>query len=148
MQLLEVMKRVELFQDLDDTQLKRLGSISKEAVYKAGTTIFSQGDVGDKMFIIGKGQVEVVVQDSQGESYPAVYLGPGQVVGEMALIDQGTRSASVLAALDDTVVYSIPSEDFTALCRQDTAIGYLMMRNMAQDLSFKLRHINEELTGS
>ena len=41
---------------------------------------------------------------------------------------------------DQTIVYNIPNNKFTALCVADTAIGYIMMRNIAQDLSFKLRH--------
>ena len=60
----------------------------------------------------------------------------------MALLDQGARSASVIAIEDGTTVYGISSQDFMNLCKTDTAIGYVMMRNMALDLSFKLRHKN------
>jgi CRP-like cAMP-binding protein len=58
----------------------------------------------------------------------------------MALVDDGTRSASILAAGNGATVYGIPNRDFTDLCQNNTAIGYVMMRNIAQDLSFKLRH--------
>ena len=51
-----------------------------------------------------------------------------------------TRSASVIGVDDETVVYGIPNDRFTALCVSDPEIGYIMMRNIAQDLSFKLRH--------
>jgi CRP-like cAMP-binding protein len=140
MELLQVMKRVELFRGLNDEQLQRLAGISQKEVYPKDATICSQGEPGDKMYIVADGQVEIMVRDRHGQSYSAVYLGEGQVVGEMSLIDQGNRSASVLAAEEDTVVYSIPGDDFTALCMDDTAIGYVMMRNLALDLSFKLRH--------
>ena len=140
MELVTIMKRVELFRGLNDAQLARLGDISQHLRYEPGETIFEQGDTGDRMYIIASGQVEVRVRDVQGESRAAVYLGTGQVFGEMALIDDGRRSASVIAVDAGTAVYSIPNADFTHLCQTDTAIGYMMMRNLAQDLSFKLRH--------
>ncbi|MFN8375770.1 MAG: cyclic nucleotide-binding domain-containing protein [Anaerolineae bacterium] len=138
--LTQVMRRVELFRGLSQEQLKRIAGISQREVYQRGQTICVQGSPGDKIYIISHGQVEVVVQDSSGAAVPVVYLGTGQVVGEMALIDEGKRSASVLGADDDTIVYSIPHQDFRQLCATDTGIGYVMMRNLAQDLSFKLRH--------
>jgi CRP/FNR family transcriptional regulator, cyclic AMP receptor protein len=71
-----------------------------------------------------------------------VYLGEGQIFGEMALLDGGPRSATVSSAQDGTIVYKLSREAFLSLCQQDTALGYAMMRNIALDLSFKLRHYN------
>ena len=73
-----------------------------------------------------------------------VYLGAGQVVGEMTLVDSGRRSASVISAEEGTIVYSIPNDVFSRLCETDTGIGYMIMRNIAQDMSFKLRHHDYE----
>jgi CRP-like cAMP-binding protein len=140
MKLLDIMKRVELFRGLDESQLERITAISTQETLTKDTKIFNQGDSGDKMYIISQGQVEVRVRGADGESRAALYLGIGQVFGEMALIDSGPRSAAVVAVDDDTVIYSIPTDDFTNLCQTDTGIGYIMMRNIAQDLSFKLRH--------
>lgn len=140
MDLNSIMKRVDLFRGLNDSQLRQIANISTQETYERGAVIVKQGSAGDKMYIVSQGQVEVQVRDSHGNTFSAVYLGEGQVFGEMALIDQGSRSASVLAVDHGTVVYGIPSRDFTRLCETDTAIGYMMMRNIAQDLSFKLRH--------
>ena len=71
-----------------------------------------------------------------------VSLGQGQVFGEMALVDRGTRSATVRSVDDGTIINSISQDDFTSLCEKNTAIGYVVMRNIAADLSFKLRHRN------
>jgi CRP/FNR family transcriptional regulator, cyclic AMP receptor protein len=140
MDLIRTMKRVELFRGLSEEQLQRLVDISHRESFKKNTVIFEQNTVGDRMYIISDGQVEVLVRDSEGGERAAVYLGAGQVFGEMALIDESTRSAAVIAVEDGTVVYGIPRKDFIDLCQSDTAIGYVMMRNLAQDLSFKLRH--------
>ena len=64
------------------------------------------------------------------------------LIGEMSMVDQGPRSASVRAIHDPTVVQVIRHEDFQALCQRNTHIGYVVMYNMAADLSFKLRHRN------
>jgi len=64
------------------------------------------------------------------------------VFGEMALVDRGARSATVRCVEDGTVLYVIPRKDFWALCDNDHHIGFIVMRNIAFDLSFKLRHRN------
>ena len=138
--LSQILKNVELFRDLSDDQLSQISSISKQEVYAKGEAICKQGEPGDAMYVISTGQVEINVRDNEGRTYSALYLGAGQLVGEMALVDEGARSASVIGIEDETVVYTIPNNKFTALCVADTAIGYIMMRNIAQDLSFKLRH--------
>jgi CRP/FNR family transcriptional regulator, cyclic AMP receptor protein len=140
MDLLSIMKRVELFRGLSDQQLTQIGDLSTRQTYPDGAMIISQGSQGDAIYIISSGQVAVQARNPRGENVDAVYLGEGQIVGEMALIDQAPRSASVAAVGEETVVYSIPIQEFTTLCQANTDIGYIMMRNMAQDLSFKLRH--------
>ena len=65
-------------------------------------------------------------------------VGPGAV----GLLDRGLRSATVNAKADNTALYAISRDDFVKLCEQDTRIGYIVMRNVAADLSFKLRHYN------
>ncbi len=71
-----------------------------------------------------------------------VQLGDGQIVGEMALVDRGPRSATVRVVSDGAVLQVISAGDFLRLCDEDHQLGYLVMRNMAADLSFKLRHRN------
>lgn len=139
-ELTQVMRGVELFHGLTAEQLARIASISKREMYQKGQVVFEQDSVGDRMYIVTHGQVEINIRAGSGERFAALYLGEGQVFGEMALIDEGRRSAAVIAAHDSTVVYAIPNAEFTTLCKSDTAIGYVMMRNIAQDLSFKLRH--------
>jgi CRP-like cAMP-binding protein len=137
---IKIFSEVELFRGLTPEQMARLATIARREVYHTGETVFLQETPGDSMYIVKQGQVEVRIDNEEGESYPAVYLGRGQVFGEMALVDQGTRSATVIAVEAETEVYAIPGNQFTSLCENDTAIGYILMRNMAQDMSFKLRH--------
>lgn len=142
MELVNILRGVDLFHGLTTDQLQRLVSISHSEVHNTDDVIFSQGSPGDKMYVVTRGQVEIRFDDNKGGSQTELYLGEGQIFGEMALLDQGTRSASVIAIEDGTTVYGISSQDFMNLCKADTAIGYVMMRNMALDLSFKLRRKN------
>jgi CRP-like cAMP-binding protein len=141
MELIPILKQVELFRGLDADQLERVVAISKKETYSADDVIFAQGSRGSHMYIIAAGEVEVRVDDPNG-GHTAIFLGAGQIFGEMALLDQGERSASVIATRNNTVVYSIASADMLSLCQANTALGFAIMRNMAIDLSFKLRHQN------
>lgn len=137
---LETLQQVDFFRGLTDTQLTALNRITAQETYSEGSVICQQGEIADTFYIIGQGQAEIRIQDSDGMQQALVYLGAGQVIGEMTLVDEGLRSATVIAADLQTVVYSIPHAAFHALCEEQTAIGYRVMRNIAQDLSFKLRH--------
>jgi CRP-like cAMP-binding protein len=144
MELVKLLRSVELFDGLTDNQVKELAAISDERTYKRHQLVFNQGDDGDRLYVVRSGFVEVIVDDAQSEDEPRtiVNLGTGQVFGEMALVDRGKRSATVRSVDDGTVINSISREDFNNLCETNTAIGYVVMRNIAADLSFKLRHRN------
>lgn len=146
MELAKLLRSVEMFAGLTDEQFEKLAGIFEERDLKEGEVLFKQGDIGNSLCLIKSGFVEIVVEtDDDATPKTIVNLGPGQSVGEMALIDQGPRSASVVSATDDTTVAMVTREAFEELCEKNTAIGYQVMRNIAADLSFKLRH--RDLTG-
>lgn len=146
MTLIHLWRGVNLFSGLSDDQLESLIAISQEEIFNDGDVIFRQDIDGDKLYFINEGQVEIRIRQKPNEPERSqVYLGRGQIFGEMALLDLGKRSATVRCSRDQTVLSSISGEDFTRLCSTNTAIGYIIMRNMAVDLSFKLRHRNLDL---
>ena len=146
MSLIDLLKTVSLFNGLSDHQLRRLIDVSTEEIFDDEDIIIKQGAEGDKLYFISEGQVEILVRRRPTEpNRSQVFLGRGQIFGEMALIDMGKRSATVRCSQDHTVLRVIESEAFSDLCSSDTAIGYVIMRNMAIDLSFKLRHRNLDL---
>ncbi len=139
---LEVLKSVELFEGISATEMNDVARICEERIYQAGDVITEQGKPGDELFIIFDGFVEVVHSGSQSDPSPRaiVNLGRGQIIGEMALVDRGPRSATVRALSEETIVLKIHREAFERLCDQNHHLGYIVMRNIAADLSFKLRH--------
>ena len=131
-----------MFSGLSETQLQKLSEVFELQEYQQNEVLFTQGEQGANLYLVKQGFVEVIVDvpdTPQGRTI--VNLGPGQSVGEMALVDQGARSATVRAAIDGTIVASVSRDSFNDLCEKDTATGYRIMRNIAADLSFRIRRM-------
>ena len=92
--------------------------------YPAGTIIMHQGDAGDCAYIIEKGSVEIYLENADGTIQPFGTRGPGAMIGEMSLIDQGPRSATI-RAVEDCTLLQITAEDFSR--RLDNADPILRM---------------------
>lgn len=134
-------KRVQLFNGLSDEELAAVAAICTELTVAPGAQIIEQNTTGSEMYVVAVGSVEVYIQGLDN-ARSLVVLGKGQVIGEMALIDQGYRSASVRATKEGATLYLIESSEFYKLCQENYRIGYIAMRNLAIDISFKLRHRN------
>jgi CRP-like cAMP-binding protein len=142
MTLTETLSQVELFEGLEPDEIDQIAAICEERTLDSGFVVAKQGDVGDELFLIWDGLVEVVHEETPEDPTPrtVVNLGQGQVFGEMALVDYGPRSATVRVISDNATVQAIAREAFLELCGSNNHLGYIVMRNMAADLSFKLRH--------
>lgn len=139
MDIRNFLRGVELFEGLSDDDLEEVAALCDERRLNRGELLAKEGEPGDELFIITEGFVEVLLE---APSRVVVNLGSGQLIGEMALVDGGPRSATVRAISNPTVVQVIHRKDFDNLCNQNTRLGYSVVRNIATDLSFKLRHRN------
>ena len=144
MEPVDVLRAVELFEGLTDEELVSLGAICGRETLQAGDIITREGQPGKRLFIVYKGFVEVTRSSRDPESKPrtVVNLGEGQMFGEMALVDLGPRSATVRSVSPTTDLFVIERDAFLQLCENNHHLGYVVMRNIAADLSFKLRHRN------
>ena len=138
MDTVELLRGVDIFEGLTDHELKRIAGICREARYAKGQVVTTQGEEGEEMYVVRDGLVEVTVGETS-EPRTVVNLGTGQVVGEMALVDRGPRSATVRCVTDATLNV-IERDAFERLCQSNAQIGMVVYRNLAADLSFKLRH--------
>jgi CRP/FNR family cyclic AMP-dependent transcriptional regulator len=141
MSIPKLLKQVQLFASLNESELAKLAAICQEKTVIPGEIIIEQNTTGTEMYIVASGSVDVFIQGLEN-ARSLVMLGKGQVIGEMALIDQGYRSASVKATKDGAQLYLIESDAFYKLCEEDNHIGFIVMRNLAIDIAFKLRHRN------
>ena len=109
----EILKKVPLFSELPEADLERLGQEIEEIQISAGEDLFLEGSPGDKLYVITEGQLEVVKASSGREVLLSV-LGPVEVVGEIALLEDKPRMASVRARTDSKLL-AISKEQFEHL---------------------------------
>jgi len=124
----EQLQRVPLFADLDRKELDSLASTFKERTFKAGETVASEGSGGVGFFIIDEGQAKVT---RDGEEQAT--LGPGQYFGEIALIDEGARTAT-LTAETDMRCYGLTSWEFRPLVESNSQIAWKLLQALAKQL--------------
>lgn len=148
MNKVDILKRADIFYDLSMAQYEMLAAICDEQKARLGDILFEENTPGDEMYVIGRGAVEVLVDPSivggpstrnRGGSVTIATLREGQTFGEVALVDQGLRSASARCAEAETSLLRIPRDKFIALCESYPELGFRVMRNMAADLAFKIR---------
>ena len=143
----EFLRQLDIFNGLSDEEVAEVAALCTEASFKAGDTILNIKDPAENFYLIRSGNVQIITNPAVLEAKPeladsmTVTLGKGQCFGEMGLVDRGARSATVRAG-SDSGVYVINCEAFLALCQEDTQLGFVVMRNIAADVSFKLRYRN------
>lgn len=142
-----ILKQNEIFWGIDEKRLEKISTLCQERSYGLGEIIFKGNIFGDELYTIIKGEVEILVdpalvsgeKHAKSEPQRIALFQRGQSFGEVALVDQGLRSASARSANPDTHVISIPRNELMQLCEQDTLLGFQLMRNLATDLATKLR---------
>ena len=140
------LKTFELFSRLPEEDLARLAEAMEETSFPAGTEILKEGDAGDRMFLLLEGSVEVLKTTPYGEPYVTASLKDSYhcSFGEMALIDEGTRSATVRAKTDCRTL-SLSAEQFRRFCREYPAVGVELLLGVSATLVRNLRAENENL---
>jgi len=102
-------------------------SLQVEKLYRAGEFIMSQGDIGDSAYFIQSGRVQISLTRSDGSKLLMGQRGAGSLIGEMAIVDDGPRSASV-QAIEDCRLLEITKSDFTRALRNSSPIVGLVTR--------------------
>ncbi|MBN2472564.1 MAG: cyclic nucleotide-binding domain-containing protein [Anaerolineae bacterium] len=155
MSSLTILRQADIFYEMTGTQLELVASICQERVFQTGDVIFEENSRSDELYIIANGEVEIQVNpDLIGGALPGpqtiATLRRGQSFGEVALVDEGLRSASARCAQHDTHLVIIPRDKLMLLCDTYPQLGYRLMRNLAADLAMKIRNtdlqVREQLT--
>ncbi len=120
----EVLQRVPLFADLDENELGRIASVFKQRRFSQGETVIQQGSGAAVFFVIDSGEATVFVGGNEHR-----VLKPGDYFGEMALIDAGTRTATV-AASSDLVCSGVTFWDFRPIVEENGVIGWKLLESM------------------
>ena len=145
MSITTILKQAGIFRDLTPEQLELIAAIAQEREYHTGDLLFEENSTSDELYIIGRGEVDLQInpalvgEDEVIGPITIATLRRGQSFGEIALVDQGVRTASVRCARYDTCLVIIPRDKLMQLCEAHPQLGYRLMRNLAVDLAAKLR---------
>ena len=124
----ETLRKVPLFADLDDRELQQIASSMRERRYGAGDVLTQEGSGGVGFFVVEEGEADVNVG---GEAKGSV--GPGDYFGEIALINESPRTAT-LTARTDMVCYGMTPWDFRPLVESNSAIAWKLLTAMAEKM--------------
>jgi len=145
-QLLEaILQDISVFGGLSDPALAKLSSLMEQHSYEANTLIAQEDDIAHSLFVIAKGNCEIVANlGSEQESYRIAEVGPGDCVGEMSLIDMQPRGANI-RSLTPVTLFSLKNADFMTLYAWDAESYTIILSNIARELSRRLREANAKL---
>jgi CRP-like cAMP-binding protein len=158
MSVITLLKQADIFYELTNTQLELVASICDERHYQASDMVFEENSPGDELYVIADGEVEILLnpallgKESKVSSEIISTLRRGQSFGEVALVDEGLRSAGARCSQQGTHLIVIPRDKLMLLCDTYPQLGYRLMRNLAADLAMKMRStdllVREQMTWS
>ena len=137
--------RVDLLSTLTSAEIETFKSHTRHATYTRGKIIFREGDPGKELFIVTRGRVSAYIGQSGGGDIRLVTFAPGTVFGELAILDAGPRSASVIAD-DDVICYVLSGEQFAALAGDAPAVAIKLLAGLGRELSGRLRRANRTIS--
>jgi len=146
--LVNVLKQSDIFYQFTPTQLELVANLCREVVFMAGETIFKENSSSKELYIIAQGKVDILINPalvggpstSNQEEATIATLRRGQSFGEVALVDEGLRSATARAVQKDTRLLVIRRDKLVMLCETYPQLGYRLMYNLAADLAMKIRN--------
>jgi CRP/FNR family transcriptional regulator, cyclic AMP receptor protein len=140
------LKQSDIFYQFTPTQLELVSNLCHEKNFNEGEVIFEENSSSKELYVIVQGEVQIIVNASiigakqENEKMVLATLRRGQSFGEVALVDEGLRSATAQANQKNTRLLIIPREKILMLCETYPQLGYRMMYNLAADLALKIRH--------
>lgn len=143
--MVNFLKQSDIFYQFTPTQLELVANLCQEVVFNAGDLIFQENSSSKELYVIAQGEVDILINRSatgdieKKETIVAV-LRRGQSFGEVALVDEGLRSASARTTQKDTRLLVIQRDKLIMLCETYPQLGYRLMYNLAADLAMKIRN--------
>ena len=130
---LAFLQRVPLLASLSEEQLRTLAASTVRRSFSKGKTIVAEGDPSQAMYILLSGRAKVQRSDSEGKEVILAVIGPGEFFGEMSLVDDEPRSASVIT-LESCDFLAISKEPFTEMMVRSTEVCMAVMRGLVARL--------------
>ena len=128
-----VLKAVPLFASFPEDQLRMLTTVVTRKSTPRSTTIMAGGDPTDSLYIVLSGRLKVMMSDAEGKEVILSILGPGEIFGEMGLIDDEPRSATVVT-IEPCELLSLAKRDFKNSLAENFEMSMAVMRGLVRRL--------------
>jgi CRP/FNR family transcriptional regulator, cyclic AMP receptor protein len=135
-----LLARVPLFAGLSEDELERIAQVAVPRAFPKGARVFHEGDTSDACYVVRSGEVRVTREHSDGRAIALATLGPGEIVGELAMLDGEVRSASV-EALAELELLAISAVDMRSLLERNPGIT----AKLVIALTRRVRETNERV---
>lgn len=138
----DLLKKVQLFADLDDAQRERIASACRRRVVRGRVHLFYQGDPGAQLYIVLRGGVKIYSEaETLGQETTLALLTEGELFGDMALLTGGERTASAITISEETELLLLDQASFHAVLKDSFEMTMELLRNLAT----RLKQTNENL---
>jgi CRP/FNR family transcriptional regulator len=137
----QLLRSVPLFSDLEQGELESFSRVAVPRSFPAATRVFHEGDHSDACYIVRTGSFRVTREHSDGRAITLATLGPGDIFGELAMLDGEVRSASV-EALEDSELLALPANEVRALLARHPEITVKLVAALVR----RLRTANERIS--
>lgn len=145
MEKIEVLQKSRLFENLLPDELEMLSELSQMKEFKTGDIVFNEHDVGNSLFVIVSGEIEVLRKGGDGKLKAIAFMKEPEFFGEMSLIDKELRSATIKAK-NDTTLLILTNENLHSFAKVFRNGFTMVVINIARVLSARLRETNAKLS--
>lgn len=142
--VMDFLIEIPMFDSIQADELRIISRHMNVMDFKKGEIIFEEGDRGDYVCFVVKGALDVIKKNEKGKSVVISSLGKGRSIGEMAVIDAFTRSATVRARVETTLVI-LTKKDFDQIVNIYPVIGVKILKSISRLLSMNLRKTSSRL---
>jgi len=153
-EIVNFLKQGDVFYQFTQTQLELVANLCQEKTIPSGVTIFEENNNSKELYIIVQGEIDILIDPGivspvsskprelieKTEKICIATLRRGQSFGEIALVDEGLRSATARVKDKEARLLVIPREKIIMLCETYPQLGYRLMYNLAADLAMKIRN--------
>jgi CRP-like cAMP-binding protein len=131
--MIEKLKHISFFAEMPDFELRQIAELIEEKHYKPGQMIIEEHTEAERFFIISTGKIEISKRLEDGEEFVLAVHSDGDFFGEMALLDEGRRSANA-RALEETIMLEISRPNFETLLYKAPVLAYSIMKELSSRL--------------
>ena len=136
--IINLLRGLPAFAGLGDGELRKISRLFTQKLYRPGERVFSKNDSSNEAYVVMRGQIDIQIDEGDA---PIASVGHGQIFGEFAFLDGSPRTAQATAS-QPSIVLVIQRVAFNDLIQREPHLGMIVMRNIATELSSRLRKTN------